>query len=399
MSVQEHYDKDLYAVLGITKTDSDDTIRKAYRKLAKSLHPDRNPGDAAAEAKFKEVSEAYDVLSDPSTRKEYDEAREMFAGGGFRPGGFGGHGGGGGFRTQGGGFEFDLSDLFGGAFGGGGRRQQPRRGQDVTAALTVSFEDSFNGIETTVAIPGAGPCTTCNGSGAQPGTSVRTCPTCEGHGQVLSDEGGFTSQHPCRTCRGRGRLVDTPCSTCLGSGTADRRQRIRIPAGIKDGQKLRVRGRGMTGSNGGPAGDLEVTVTVRPHAVFGRDGSALTLNVPVTFTEAALGTTLTLPTMDGTVRLKLPAGSSSGKRLRVRGRGIPSKTGRGDLIVTIEVAVPSELSEDAVEALEAFAKATADQPDPRAHLETLVRKAAADAAASTDPGASTQDPAAGGDES
>ena len=375
MSAQEHYDKDLYAVLGVTKTDSDDAIRKAYRKLAKSLHPDRNPGDNAAEAKFKEVSEAYDVLSDPATRKEYDEAREMFAGGGFRPGGGGGWGPAGQqFRSGGGtssaGFDFDLSDLFGGAFGR--RGSQPRRGQDVTAVLTVSFEDAFNGIEASVAIPGAGPCETCHGSGAAPGTQVRTCPTCEGQGQVLTDEGGFTMPQPCRTCRGRGRLVDTPCSTCLGTGQADRRQRIRIPAGVRDGQKLRVRGRGMPGTHNGPAGDLEVTVGVRPHAVFGRDGNALTLAVPVTFPEAALGTTLNVPTLDGSVRLKLPAGSSSGKRMRVRGRGFPSKSGRGDFIVTVEVVVPESLSPEATDALEAFAKATAEGVDPRHHLHALL---------------------------
>lgn len=377
MSAKEHYDKDLYAVLGVAKTDSDDVIRKAYRKLAKSLHPDRNPDNAKAEARFKEVSEAYDILGNPETRKEYDDAREMFASGGprsfqFEQGG-GGYGGAGAGASFGG---FDFSDLFGGAFGGGRTqtRNRPRRGEDAAATVTISFEEAFNGREASLSIPGAGLCEVCNGSGAAPGTPVKTCPTCEGHGQVLVDEGGFTTTEPCVTCRGRGRLVETPCPKCHGSGQAERRQRIRIPAGVADRQRLRVRGKGLPGSRGGPPGDLEVTVIVRPHELFGRDKANLTLVVPVTFPEAVGGTTLTVPTMDGPVTLKVPAGSPSGKRLRVRGRGMPAKSGRGDLIVTLEIVVPKHLDEKAADALATFAEATAATADPRARFAPLLQE-------------------------
>ena len=378
MSAKEHYDKDLYAVLGVAKTESDDAIRKAYRKLAKSLHPDRNPDNKKAEARFKEVSEAYDILGNPDARKEYDEAREMFANGGprsfhFEQGAGGGYGGAGASAGFGG---FDFSDLFGGAFGGGRAqtRNRPRRGDDVSASITISFEESFNGREASIAIPGAGLCEVCSGSGAAPGTPVKTCPTCDGHGQVLVDEGGFTTTQPCETCRGRGRLVETPCPTCHGSGQAERRQRIRIPAGVSDGQRLRVRGKGLPGSRGGPAGDLEVTVRVRPHEIFGRDGANLTLAVPVTFPEAVFGATLTVPTMDGPVTIKVPHGSPSGKRLRVRDRGMPTKSGRGDLIVTVEIAVPKTLDEKATEALKTYVEAAVATEDPRARLAPLLQE-------------------------
>ena len=229
-------------MLGVKKTDSEDTIRKAYRKLAKSLHPDRNPDNAKAEAQFKEVSEAYDILGNAEQRKEYDEVREMFAnrgaGGGFQfdPRSAGSQGGGGGGQSFN--FDFtDLSDLFGGAFGGGRTqaRNRPRRGQDLTTEVTISFDEAFNGREVSVTLPGAGLCDVCGGSGAAPGTPVKTCPTCEGHGQVLVDEGGFTQAKPCTTCRGLGRLIETPCPKCHGTGQAERRQRIRIPAGVADG--------------------------------------------------------------------------------------------------------------------------------------------------------------------
>ena len=361
------------------KTASADEIKKAYRKLARELHPDKNPGDAKAEARFKEVSEAYDVLSDPQERGEYDEARALFAGGGFRRG----PSGGGTYGTAGG---FDLGDLFGGAagggggglgdvlgglFGGGGRHRGPLRGEDLAGSVTVGLASTMQAQEINVRLPGGAPCDVCHGSGAAPGTAPRTCPTCGGTGMTQANQGGFAFASPCATCRGEGRVIDTPCPACGGTGSRERVQKIRVPAGVRDGQRLRVRGRGTPGARGGPAGDLEVTVQVADDPVFGRDGDALTLTVPVTFPEAALGTTVTVPTLDGQVTLKVPAGTTSGRRLRVKGRGFPTRGGsRGPLLVTVEVAVPQKLTPKAREALETFAAETPG--DPREHLVDLL---------------------------
>ncbi len=391
-------EKDFYATLGVAKDASQADIKKAYRKLARELHPDKNPGNATAEARFKEVSEAYSVLSDETSRKEYDDARTLFAGGGIPGGGFGGPGGfGGGFGTAGPGATFDINDLFGGtgstgtATGGGGlgdlfgglfgaggggagtsrrgRTTQPTRGSDVEAELTLDFDAAVRGGEIPLSLTGPGTCQLCHGSGAKPGTSPRTCPTCGGSGFVSRNQGAFGFSEPCRDCKGTGRLVDEPCPECGGNGvtTQTRTITVRVPVGVRDGAMLRIRGKGTPGARGGPAGDLLVKVHVRPHEVFGRRGDDLTLTVPVTFPEATLGTTVRVPTLYGSVSVKVPAGTPSGRTLRVRGRGVPKRGGgHGDLLATVEVAVPQRLSGEAREALEKYAATQSD--DPRADL-------------------------------
>jgi molecular chaperone DnaJ len=381
VSTRDFVEKDYYKALGVAKTASAADIKKAYRKLARELHPDKNPGDAKAEARFKDVSEAYDVLSDEARRKEYDEARSLFAAGGRPGGGLGGFGNG---APAGAGVPFDLSDLLGNVRGNvrgnaGGlfdsifQRNSspgrgPRRGNDLAAELSISFEDALRGIEATVRLPGAAACETCIGTGAAPGTAPRTCPTCQGLGVISTSQGGFALSEPCRDCRGKGQLIDNPCPVCRGTGRRERLQRIRVPAGVADGQKLRVRGRGAAGERGGPAGDLEVVVHVAAHPLFGRDGANLTVTVPVTFPEAALGAEIKVPTPDGgPVTVRIPAGTAPGRRLRVRGRGMPKgDDARGDLLVTVDVAVPQKVSAAARNAQEEYAKQAAH--DPRAHL-------------------------------
>ncbi|HWC35417.1 MAG TPA: molecular chaperone DnaJ [Mycobacteriales bacterium] len=377
MSVRDYVEKDYYAALGVSKDSSAADIKKAYRKLARTYHPDANAGDAKAEEKFKEISEAYDVLSDATKRKEYDEARSLFAGGGFRmpPGG-----------GPGGATTFDLGDLFGGAGGGGGlgdlfgdllggrrRAPAPRRGADVEAEVTLSFDDAASGVTVPLTISGPHTCPTCRGSGAKPGTATRVCPRCSGTGMSTTNQGGFAFAEPCRECRGRGLLVDDPCTTCGGSGQAitSRTLRARIPAGVAHGQKIRLKGKGEAGERGGPAGDLLVTVHVHRHKLFGRKGDNLTLTVPVTFPEAALGTTVKVPTLEGsTVSVKIPPGTASGRVLRVRGKGMSRRDGtKGDLLVTVEVAVPTVLNDEARQALEAYAAANPE--NPRTHLEAM----------------------------
>ncbi|ADP78307.1 molecular chaperone DnaJ [Pseudofrankia inefficax] len=384
MSVRDMVEKDYYAALGVPKDAPAADIKKAYRKLARELHPDKNPGDAKAEARFKEVSEAYDVLSDERRRREYDEARALFQSGRFSggPGGFPGNGGGygsgyagtgagGGFGGSSGGINMD--DLLGG-FGDLFQRQSPgrgpKRGVDIEAEVTISFEKSLTGLEATVRIPGAATCATCNGLGSRPGTMPRTCPVCRGLGVISRSQGGFALSEPCRECLGKGQLIDHPCPDCHGSGRREREQRIRIPAGVADGQRLKVRGRGTPGERGGSPGDLEVTVHVQPHPVFGREGPNLTIALPITFSEATLGASVRVPTLDGApLTVKVPPGTSSGKRLRAKGRGVPKTGGgNGDLIVTVEVAVPkpTDLSPKARTALQEFA--LAHPGDPREAL-------------------------------
>ncbi|WP_375486046.1 molecular chaperone DnaJ [uncultured Jatrophihabitans sp.] len=393
MSTKDYIEKDYYEALGVAKDASPADIKKTYRKLARDLHPDKNPGDAKAEAKFKEVSEAYGVLSDAEKRKEYDEARTLFAGGGG--GGFPGAGYGG-MRNGGrGAGSFDMSDLFGGSNGSnlgdlfdglfgpnssasrGGRSTTagPRRGQDVNAEMSLDFDEAVRGTTLPLKLSSPGVCDTCHGNGARPGTSPRTCPTCGGSGSVMSNQGGFGFSEPCRDCRGTGQLIDDPCPECRGSGSTIKTRTItvRIPSGIRDGARIRLSGKGSPGANGGPAGDLYVTVHVRPGDLFGRTGDDLTLTVPLTFAEATLGTTLRVPTMDGSVALKVAPGTPTGRTLRVRGRGVPTRSGAGDLLVTVEVAVPQKLSDDAKSALEAFAAASPD--DPRPQITAAVRAA------------------------
>jgi molecular chaperone DnaJ len=368
-------DKDFYAILGVSRDASQEEIKRAYRKLAQQLHPDRNPDDPKAEERFKEVSEAYSVLSNPERRKEYDELRRMVESGGFV--GFGGPGGGpfGGQRVR----VEDLSDLFGSdllgglgdLFGFGARRSSgPRRGADLTGEVHLSFEDAVRGVTTTVKVTGEAPCSRCGGSGAEPGTAPRTCPTCMGRGQIAQNQGFFSFTQPCPQCRGTGKLIDSPCRSCRGRGTEMRTRdvRVKIPAGVKDGARIRIPGKGAPGRAGGPPGDLYVTVRVAKHPIFTRRGNDLLVTVPISYTEAALGTKVEVPTLDGKVTLKIPPGTPSGKTFRVRGKGVPSDRGRpGDLLVRVEVAVPKRLSKEEKKLLEQLA--AYETEDLRAHLK------------------------------
>jgi molecular chaperone DnaJ len=373
MSARDLVEKDFYAALGVPRTASAAEIKKAYRKLARELHPDKNKGDKEAEERFKEVSEAYAILSDQEKKAEYDEARELFASGGFRPGA--GYGGGGtvdlGDLFGGSG---SFGDLFGGLFGngagpGGARRTRPRRGGDLETEATLDFAESVRGATVPLRLSAPHSCRNCGGSGARPGTVPRTCPTCGGSGAVSVDQGPFSLSQPCRDCRGRGRIIDDPCPECRGSGVtnSERTLNVRIPAGVADGQRIRLKGKGTPGEGGGPAGDLFVVVHVKPHPFFRRKGDNVTLTLPVTFPEATLGAEVPVPTLDGVVTLKVPAGTASGRTFRVKGRGVVRPNGKtGDLLVTVEIFVPKTLSPKAREAVETLA--AEDPTDPRAHL-------------------------------
>jgi molecular chaperone DnaJ len=366
MSPADWATKDFYQVLEVPKDASASEIKKAYRKLARANHPDSNPGDAAAEERFKSISEAYSVLSDAEKRKQYDEERAYFSSGGFRPGG-----GAGGFEDVFG--SGNLSDLFGGMFGGGrARTARPRRGQDIESETQVSFEQALEGMTVSLRLSSEAACAACSGTGARAGTMPRVCPTCQGSGMQTTSQGGvFAMTEPCRDCRGRGLIVDDPCPVCHGSGrgVSTRTINARIPAGVRDGQRIRLRGKGAPGENGGPAGDLYVVVHVAPHAVFGRKADNLTVRVPIRFDEAALGADIKVPTLGGApVTVKIPPGTPNGRTLRVKGRGAPRRDGTvGDLLVTVEVETPRELSGEARAAVEAFRAASADH-DPRARL-------------------------------
>jgi molecular chaperone DnaJ len=392
---REWFEKDYYKVLGVPQSATETEIRRAYRKLAKQNHPDANPGK---EERFKEISAAYDVLSEPAKRKEYDEIRRLgpMAGGGAGFGGAGrpgqpGQPGGSPFNVR----TENLGDLFGdilGRFGGGGAggaggaggrarttATAGQRGEDLEAELHLSFLDALNGVTTTVNVTSDAPCSTCHGSGAAPGTTPIVCSRCGGRGVVSDNQGLFSFSRACPQCGGRGMVVETPCPTCAGTGTEvrPRQVKVRIPAGVDDGQRIRVKGRGGPGRSAGPAGDLWVTVRVAPHDMFGRKGRNLTLTLPITFAEAALGGPVTVPTLDGTVVLRVPPGTRSGRTFRVKGRGVTpdgdaAKAGAaGDLLVTVEVVVPTKLSAAQREAIEALADASPDSP--RAHLDTKIR--------------------------
>jgi molecular chaperone DnaJ len=383
LSTKDYLEKDFYKTLGVSKGASADEIKKSYRKLARKYHPDANEGDPKAEARFKEISEAYTVLSDEKRRKEYDEARSLFGGGMRMPGSGTGSGGGG--------YNIDFGDLFGSAGGAGGRlgdllggvfgnrggtttsRTRPRRGADVETETTLSFVDAINGTTVPLRLTGEGPCPVCKGTGAKAGTVPRVCPTCEGTGQGSRNLGSFAFSEPCKTCRGRGLVVDDPCETCSGSGRAmsTRTIQARIPAGVDDGQRIKLAGKGARGENGGPAGDLYVRVHVKPHphGIFGRSGPNLTITVPVTFAEAALGAEIKVPSLGGMpVGLRIPAGTPAGRTFRVRGKGVRRRDGTaGDLLVTVNVQVPQDMNDKARAALEQFRDATAG-PDLRADL-------------------------------
>jgi molecular chaperone DnaJ len=364
---------DLYKVLGVPKKASDEEIKKAYRKLAREYHPDRNPDDAAAEEKFKEVQGAYDTLSDPEKRKAYDSGG-MFGGfgagqgpnpfGGGPPGGFGG---------------VDLSDILGGMFGrGGGRRAQAeQRGRDLETEVSLSFDQAVNGAQVSVTVPKEERCPTCHGSGAKPGTSPVTCPRCEGSGIDAQSQGIFSISRPCPQCGGAGQVIDDPCQTCGGSGLTrqTKRYRVNIPAGVRDGTRIRLAGKGEAGPRGGPSGDLFVTTRVASSPVFKRlDGGNLEVTVPITVAEALRGATIEVPTLNGTKKIKVPAGTTHGTLQRLRGEGPPRPGGKGnaDIRYRLEIDVPDELTAEQEEAVEKLAE-TMNGADPRADL---LRKAA-----------------------
>lgn len=379
MSTRDWVEKDYYKTLGVPKDAKPDQIKKAFRKIARENHPDQHPGDKSAEQRFKEASEAHDVLSDPDKRREYDEQRSLF-GSGFRfPRGGGAPGGGASgedvFRTMG---DAGLGDLLGNLFGqagaGGVRRttRGPRRGSDVEGEVTIGFNQAVEGTTVGVQMTSDDACPACRGTGAKAGTMPRVCPTCQGSGMQQSTSGGvFQVTEPCRECRGRGLIVDNPCEVCHGSGRTQSRHtmQVRIPAGVTDGQKIRIKGKGSAGENGGSAGDLYVIVHVRPHPVFGRQGDNLTVTVPVTFAEAALGAEVEVPILGGgSVKLRIPAGTPNGRTFRIRGRGVTKSTGeKGDLLAAVDVQVPGHLPDEARSALQAYAEA-AREPNPRNDL-------------------------------
>jgi len=400
VSTKDWIDKDFYKVLGVKKEATADEIKRAYRTLARKYHPDKNPDNKSAEARFKEVSEAYDVLADPKTRKEYDEARALFGSGRFRfPGGMPPTGGGtaggnvnlddllaqmrqqgtgaGGPAGSGGGLGGVFGDVLGGLFNRGGAStrstyQPARRGADVDSEATISFREALDGVTVSLRLTTDEPCAACAGTGAAAGTSPRLCPACDGAGQVLRSQGGFALPDPCRECRGRGMVVDDPCPACSGSGHARAARPVsaRIPPGVSDGARIRLKGKGASGENGGPPGDLFITVHVGADPVFGRSGDNVTVSVPVTFAEAALGADIPVPLpRGGHVTLKVPAGTANGRTFRVRGRGATRRDGTiGDLLASVEVVVPRTLTDEARAALAAFVEVAAE-PDPRAALD------------------------------
>ena len=372
---REWFEKDYYQVLGVAKNATQAEIKKAYRKLAQQHHPDANQGNKDAEERFKEISAAYDVIGDPEKRKQYDEVRDMAASG-VGAGGFGGFGGAGdgGVRFEDVGFT-DIGDLFGGLFGGGGRRgrpARPARGADLETDVTVSFEEAMNGTTVPVKIQGPAPCETCHGTGAAPGTSPVTCPQCQGVGQISVNQGPFQMSQTCPRCNGAGRVVEQACPTCRGTGSVRRTRsfQVKIPGGVLDGARIKLAGRGEPGPAGAPAGDLYVRVHVRPHRFFGRRGADLTIDLPVSFAEAALGGNVQVPTLNGPVTMKVPAGTPSGKTFRLKGKGAPKKGGRGDLLVTAEVEVPSKLSKKERELLQELDESRAESPRRRLGVDT-----------------------------
>ncbi|MCU1359893.1 MAG: chaperone protein DnaJ [Ilumatobacteraceae bacterium] len=370
---REWYEKDYYKVLGVADTATAKEITKAYRRLARDSHPDTHPGDDKSEDRFKEVSGAYDVLGDEAKRKEYDEVRRLGpssfgpmpggGAGGYGPGGFGQGGGGQSFNVGSEGLGDLLGQMFGrgrrggGASAGGG----PQRGADVEATLTLDFADAVKGLTTTLYLTTDAQCSTCNGSGAKPGTHPKVCSRCGGRGVIDDNQGMFSLSAPCTVCGGRGVVIEEPCPTCYGTGVEKRQREVqaRIPAGVSDGQKIRLKGRGAPGRNGGPAGDLFVECHVVGHRMFGRSGSNLTVHVPVTFAELALGGTIEVPTLDGSpVTLRLKPGTQSGSRHRVKGKGVVTPKTEGDLIVTVDVIVPTELNDEQRAAIQALAAVT-----------------------------------------
>ena len=363
--------KNLYDALGVAKNASQDEIKKAYRKLARQYHPDRNPGDSSAEEQFKGVQAAYDVLSDPEKRKQYDTFGSVNGRAGFQ-----------GANVRFGDFNIDdfgnLGDFLGGLFGGAGRgragarESRAQRGNDVEVEVNLSFEDSLKGIETKIPVTLDTVCSECRGSGAKPGTAPRICPECNGRGVVAESQGFFALSQPCPRCRGNGTVIEDPCPRCGGSGRERRTKRytVKLPAGVKDGTRIRLKGKGEAGFSGGEAGDLFVVTRVEPSRLYERRGDDLVVEVPLTFSEAALGATVEVPTPDGSVSLKVKPGTQDGTLLRVRGKGAPKLkgSGRGDVLARVRVKVPKKLKKRERELLEELQRLPHD--DPR---ETLFR--------------------------
>ena len=362
--------RDLYEALGVPKQASQDEIKKAYRKLARQYHPDKNPGDAAAEERFKEIQGAYDVLGDPAKRKKYDQlGPAMFGGGRNGPAGN--------FN-----FDFsgnigdlgDLSDLFGGIFGNVRSRAarshaHAERGRDIEAEVSVSFDDSLKGLTAKIPVDVETACETCRGSGAEPGTTPVMCPECRGRGVISDDQGVFALSQPCPRCRGNGTVIEKPCRVCGGSGRrrGTKRYSVKIPAGVRDGTRIKLKGKGEAGANGGPPGDLHVVTRVARSPLFERRGSDLVIEVPVTYSEAALGAEVEVPTPDGRVSLKVPPGTQDGRTLRIRDQGAPKlkASGRGDLLARIRVSVPTKLTKAEREAIENLQKVSREAPRER----------------------------------
>ena len=355
--------RNYYEVLGVSRGASEDEIKKAYKKMARKYHPDLNPGDKTAEEKFKEVNEAYEVLSDADKKARYDQYGHAGVDPNFGAGGFGG-----GFDGS---FDFgDLGDIFGSFFGGGfggGRRTNPnapQRGESIRMSIAISFEEAAFGCEKAVTVERYETCDTCHGNGCAPGTSPEVCPDCHGTGTVQvrrqTPMGVFATSSPCPKCGGKGRIIHQPCKDCRGSGMVRKKKTIQasIPAGIDNGQTISIRGQGNAGKNGGPAGDLLITITVRPHELFRREGTSVLCEAPITFTQAVLGAELEIPTIDGKVKYTLPEGTQSGTTFRLKGKGIPSINGRGrgDQYVTVYIETPKNLNKEQKEALKKFAE-------------------------------------------
>lgn len=368
---REWFEKDYYATLGVPKDASQKEIKKAYRKLAQENHPDSNPGNTEAEERFKEISQAYSVLSDEDKRKQYDQAKDAFGAGGF--GGFAGFPGGqGGFTVEDAGDIFEgfrgLGDLFG--FGSRRRGAGPVPGEHLYADLNLSFMEAVKGTTAPVSVTGPTVCRVCKGSGAEPGTNTVTCPTCGGSGAVATGQGRFSISQTCPTCFGTGTTVTNPCHNCAGRGVEQRSRtlRVRIPAGIKNNAVVRLAGKGAPGRNGGEPGDLHVRIHVGKHPIFRRKGRNLRVEVPVTFTEAALGADIYVPTLDGKVKLRLPAGTESGKTFRIKGEGVDNGRGSiGDLLASVTVTVPKNIDEETRALLEELKSRESD--DVRRQLE------------------------------
>ncbi len=354
--------RDYYEVLGVQKGASDTEIKKAYRKLAKENHPDLNPGDQGAEARFKEINEAYEILSDKDKRARYDQ----FGFAGVDPS-YGGGGYGGGFDGS---FDFgDLGDIFGSFFGGGfggasRSRSGPQRGESLRTSLTITFEEAAFGCEKEVSLERVEQCDTCGGTGAAPGTTPETCSNCGGTGTVQQRRqtpmGVFATTSPCPRCGGKGKIISSPCKSCNGTGQMRRRKTVKvsIPAGIDNGQIISLRGQGNAGKNGGPSGDLQIIISVQSHPLFRRDGTNVYCDAPITFTQAVLGGELEIPTIDGKVKYDIPEGTQTGATFRLRGKGIPNVNGRGrgDQFVTVHIETPRNLSREQKEALRKFSE-------------------------------------------